>query len=171
MTQDSHDALTRLLHWLTVLLVGIAWLLGEDARDTPWQFALHAGLGVGVIAITLPRLAWRAVHRGPAVPGPAWMERTASLTHMALYALLLLVPALGIVATWLRGEAVPVFGLWQLASPLPADRGLSRAVKGAHELTANLLLGLVVAHVVAALFHQFILRDGLLARMRLPWRG
>jgi cytochrome b561 len=99
------------------------------------------------------------------------MEGAARKAHLALYALLLLVPALGMVATWLRGEAVQVLGLFSLSSPLTAERAMSRAVKGAHELAANLLIGLVLAHVAAALFHQLVLRDGPLGRMRLPWRG
>jgi cytochrome b561 len=171
MTAESHDVFTRMLHWLSGVLVAVAWLVGEDARDTPWQFALHAGPGVAVIAITFPRLACRATHRRAPMPGPVWMEGAARLTHLALYALLLLVPALGMLATWLRGEAVPGLGLFSLSSPLTAERAMSRAVKGAHELAANLLIGLALAHVAAALFHQLVLRDGPLGRMRLPWRG
>jgi cytochrome b561 len=36
-----------------------------------------------------------------------------------------------------------------------------------HELAAYALLGLVAFHIAAALWHQFIKRDGLMGRMSL----
>jgi cytochrome b561 len=38
-----------------------------------------------------------------------------------------------------------------------------------HELSAWVLLGLIGLHIMAALFHRFILRDEVLQSM-LPWR-
>ena len=68
--------------------------------------------------------------------------------HYALYALLLAVPIVGIVAQLKRGNALPIFGVWHLASPWPADRAAAHSVMEVHELLANALLILAALHAV-----------------------
>ncbi len=68
-----------------------------------------------------------------------------------------------------RGEALPVLGLFTIASPMTAVRATARIVKEVHEVLANALLVLVLLHVAAALFHHFVPCDRTLARM-LPGR-
>lgn len=170
MPDGGHDRFTRTLHWLTVLLVAGAWTLGEDAEEGGARFALHAGFGLMVLALTLPRLLWRGIHAIPSLPGAPRMQRAAGWAHGGLYVLLLAVPLLGAASVWARGQALQVFGLLQLPSPWPSQGAAARVLEGAHEISANLLLLLVGLHVAAALLHQWVLRDDLMGRMRLPWR-
>ena len=60
---------------------------------------------------------------------------------------------------------LPVFGIFEIASPWMADRAFARSVKGVHELLANSLVILAGVHAAAALFHHWILRDRTLLRM------
>jgi cytochrome b561 len=80
------------------------------------------------------------------------------------------IPLVGVVLTWLRGDTLSFFGLFTIPSPVAADRTLGRSVKEIHELGANLILALAAVHAAAALWHHFVRRDGVLARM-LPGRG
>jgi cytochrome b561 len=171
MPDAAHDRLTRALHWLGVVLVALAWLLGEEPRDSPRLFGLHMGFGLLVLALTLPRLAWRGLHPPPPVPGPPLAQRLAAWAHAALYGLLLAVPLLGAAAVSLRGGTLHLFWLVSLPTPAPGPRWLAEACEGLHVFAANLLLALIVLHVAAALWHQWVLRDGLLGRMRPPWSG
>jgi len=60
---------------------------------------------------------------------------------------------------------VNYFGLFDLPDLLGKDKVLGHQLKEVHELLANVLIALVGLHVLAALKHQFIDKDGLLSRM------
>jgi cytochrome b561 len=93
-----------------------------------YAFATHIALGELVIVMLAVRLLWRVANPPPALPilGRAG-EIAATLGHYALYALLLAVPIVGIFMQLKRGNALPIFSVWHLASPWPAD-ALSRTV-------------------------------------------
>jgi cytochrome b561 len=80
------------------------------------------------------------------------------------------VPFVGIVALLKRGRALPLFGLWQFASPWAADRVAAHSAMEVHELLANALLIFAALHAAAALIHHYVLRDRTLVRM-LPGHG
>jgi cytochrome b561 len=92
-----------------------------------------------------------ALRQSPPVPLPTRFGRAgeiaAKLGHVVLYALLLAVPFVGIVALLERGRALPIFGVWHFVSPWPADRAAAHRVMEVHELLANALL------IFAALQH------------------
>jgi cytochrome b561 len=162
------------LHWLTVAFVVAAWLLGTFHDALPRGSARSLGLffhmsaGLSVVALLALRIPWRLFDRPPpleATPLGVWAARVAKLTHLALYALLIATPALGITLRFALGGAVPIFGMAEIASPWPRDRAFAIAVKDIHETLANVLMIAAVLHATAALAHHWILRDRTLARM------
>ncbi len=162
------------LHWLTVTAVLAAWLLGtfHDAlpRGTVRSTGLfiHTSAGLAVIALLVLRIPWRWFDRPPprqTTPLGAWIGRAATLTHLALYALLIATPVVGIVLQFALGRALPIFGIAEIASPWVRDRAFAIAVKDIHETLANVLLAAAVIHAAAALGHHWILRDRTLSRM------
>ena len=163
-----HDAITLGLHWLIALLIAAAYAasaLVED-RGGKWALTLHGSLGLAVFGLSLVRILWRGLARHPApVPMPEWMVRAAHFAHVALYALMVLAPLLGLLTVWARGEGFSLFWLLDLPSPLAANRSWREVLGGAHELAANGLVILAGAHAAAAIFHQFVLKDRLLERM------
>ena len=167
-----HDALTLGLHWFIALLIAAAYAasaLVED-RGAKWALTLHGSLGLAVFGLSVLRILWRGLARHPApVPMPEWMARAAHFAHVALYALMVLAPLLGLLTVWTRGEDFSFFWLLDLPSPLPfpwvANRSWREVLGGAHELAANGLVILAGAHAAAAIFHQFVLKDRLLERM------
>jgi cytochrome b561 len=174
---ERYGLISQLIHWLTVVCVLTAWAsgtFGEDVLEgSPGNLALlHMYPGLAVIVLLILRLAWQAGNPTP-LPAPTplgvWGDRVAKLTHVALYVLLVAVPVTGIVLEFARGQAVPIFGLLDVASPWIADRAFSRSVKEVHETVANLLLIVALLHAGAALFHHLVLRDSTLVRM-LPGR-
>ena len=178
-TADRYGAIPQTLHWLTVALVLLAWLLGEFGDAFPKGPAragalyAHNSAGLAVLAVLALRVLWRAVDTPPPPEKTmfgAWLDLAARLAHYALYALLIAAPVVGIVLQFARGDALPVFGLFEIASPWPADRAFARSVKGVHELLANALVILAALHAAAALMHHFVLRDRTLTRM-LPGAG
>ena len=118
--------------------------------------------------LLLGRAAWRVGDPPPPVESSGlgvWGERAGQFAHYALYVLLAAVSIAGIVVQFARGNALPVFGLFEIASPWVADRAFARSVKEVHEVLANALVILAILHAAAALVHHWIFRDRTLARM------
>lgn len=148
------------LHWLIFLLFVLNYTLSDGMGralrvklegGVPDQFAalVHPPVGVAILVLTLIRIALRWRLGVPALPaGKPMLTRLAHLGHLALYALLLAVPLSG-MAAWGAGI---------------------RAAGDVHEVLVTLTVIVVAGHAGAALFHQFVLKDGLLERMR-PGRG
>lgn len=169
----GYGAIARTLHWASALFVALAWLLGNFVDDFPkaWEPSVlyaHMTLGLALLALLLSRLGWRFGDPVPAAAETAfspWSDRLATLMQWLLYALLVAGPASGIVLEFARGQPLPVFGLFDIASPWPRDRAFARSVKEVHELIANALLVLASLHAAAALAHHYFLKDATLLRM------
>jgi len=173
-TPEHYGLVTLALHWTTVILVVLAWGLGQGGDLLPAEGARAAGLfvhisaGLAVILLTVMRLLWRIVDPAPAaIPTPFGVlgDFAAKLGHGLLYILLVVVPVTGIIVQFARGHALPVFGIVEIASPWAADRTFARSVMGAHELLANALMVIALLHALAALLHHWLLRDRTLRRM------
>lgn len=166
--------MAQALHWLTMLCVIAGWLLGHFhdvfPKGPPRAAALwtHITLGECVMILLVARLAWRFADPSPPFEPTRFgrlLEIASKLSHYALYALLVAVPAVGIVVQLKHGNALPIFGVWDAASPWPADRAVARSVREVHEYLANALMILAGIHAGAALIHHYAFGDRTLARM------
>lgn len=173
MAKTGYTATAKLLHWLILALLIVqfivAWAMPAMRRDTPVTtlISLHFTIGVVIIVVAIVRLVWRVTHGEPKPLDeiPPWQVQTAQVVHWLLYLLLFVVPFLGWMnASW-RGMPVVMFGL-ELPKLL-ATRAPGWAWTGdVHSLLAEYgILTLVGLHVLAALYHYFIRRDGVLQRM------
>lgn len=156
------------IHWLTAALIVALFttgLLASGQTDPAAKLALvraHIPLGAGVLLLTLLRIVWwwLADRRPVAVSGlPGWQSFAARAVHIGLYLIVLVAASSGIATIVLSG-ALPVI----LAGGLLPDFAtvLPRAV---HGVATKLMLALLALHIGAALWHQFVRRDHLLARM------
>jgi cytochrome b561 len=173
-SKARYGAVAQAVHWLTAIFVICGFLLGQfgDAlpKGAPREFGLlvHMTLGQLVIALLLIRLAWRQVNPPPPLettPFGALATLAARASHVTLYGLLLAVPVLGMIVQLKRGHALPVFGIFELDSPWPADRNIARSLLWLHRNMAYALLILAGVHAAAALMHHWIWRDRTLKRM------
>lgn len=163
------------IHWLTVLLIIAAYVLGsllEDMALSPLKlklYAWHKWLGMLVLFLLLPRLGFRLADRLDHRRGMTSLEIKASAAvHGLLYLLLIGVPLLGWLQSSAAGFPVVWFGVLPLPDLVHKDKALAEVFKELHEGSVNLLVTLVVLHAAAALYHHHIRHDGVLARM-LPW--
>ncbi len=171
MASKSYDPVTKILHWLVFLAVAAQFAVGEFmphiGRNTQevGLVAIHIGLGGFVLLLIVAAIAWRLTHPVPQLPElPGWQRIAASLTHWALYLLILTMVVLGWAAANFRGWSLTVFGV---TLPGLANKGDSWAHTAGdiHTFLVYVLLGLVVLHVVAALYHHFMLRDKVMRRI------
>lgn len=160
------------LHWLVALLVVVMLFMGsvvlaKTANTDPAKLGGlrgHMVLGVAVLVLTVLRLVWRRASPQPnhAETGNAVLDKLGVATHYVLNILVLLVAASGIGTALQAGLPAIVFGG---AGSLPADFAIYTP-RLAHGILTKLLMGLVALHVAGALYHQFILKDGLFRRVR-----
>src|SRR5471030_160616 len=114
----GYDPLTKLLHWLVFGLVASQYAVGEFmphiGRGAQYEglIAWHFALGAAVLLAIVVALAWRIIHPVPQSDEiPLWQKRIATLTHWALYLLILVMAVLGWAATNGRGWPVKLFGI------------------------------------------------------------
>ncbi|MBZ0096114.1 MAG: cytochrome b [Sulfuricella sp.] len=161
------------LHWLVAFLILAAFPLGLTMSAlalSPLKLKLisyHKWLGVTVLLLAAARLAWRATHTPPPLPAamPAWERYAAHGLHHLLYVLLFAIPLSGWLMSSAKGFQTVYLGVLPLPDLISKDKALGDVLKEVHGMLNYGMLGLVAAHAGAALKHQFIDRDGILARM------
>ena len=168
---QHYDPTTIWLHWTTVGLVVVLWVIGQTADLLPRGpfrtgiWSVHVLLGFLTAFVLLTRIAWRAQFGSvlpPADTGVLYV--TAKATHYTLYVLLGAVVVAGIVDASYRG--FNVFGVWSVPQFGTGDREIRHSIDDWHELLANLLMAVAAVHGLAALGHHYVWRDRLLDRMR-----
>ncbi len=173
-TENRWGSLAQLLHWGIFFLIVAAWWWVESAHELPKGDAgrgelmmLHKSAGLSVFFLVWLRLAWRMANPTPrSLIVSLWQDRVARLTHWALYGLMILMPLTAILASQFGGRPLPFFGLFEIAPLLAENKALAKPLMGLHkEVLWPTLCLLVLLHVAAALWHQFIVKDGLLRRM------
>lgn len=173
MSKARYTSVAIILHWVMALLIFVTWSIAVVVHDMPLSptritgLSWHKWLGVTIFFLVILRLLWRATHPAPALnlSMPVWQERIMQFTHIALYLLMVMIPVVGWLMSSAKGYTVNYFGLFELPDLVGKDKVLGHQLKEIHEFMANGLMALVGLHILAALKHQFIDKDGLLARM------
>lgn len=162
-----------MVHWLIAALVLAALPLGyymSGLRLSPYKLQLisyHKWLGITVLLLFVPRLILRLTRPVPAPVAsvPEWQRKIASITHILLYGLMVLVPLSGWLMSSAKGFPVVYLGILPLPDLVGKDETLGTLLKSAHEFLTLGLLTLVGLHAAAAIKHHLIDRDETLVRM------
>ena len=170
----QYDRMMVVLHWL--LALGLVYQLGlglwmDDLPKEPvgyraqW-FNLHKSIGICLGLFILWRLGWRITHSVPAPvnPAPSWQHKTSTLTHWGMYVCMLLLPVTGFAGSNFSAYPVKFFGI-ELPKLFDPDPALKSLMSDSHEWFASVFMTLVLLHFLAALWHTWVKRDGLLRRM------
>jgi cytochrome b561 len=151
-TTAGYSTLQIALHWAIALLILAAWLSAEGAEEAleaiedggTAGFVPHVAFGLAMLTLVVLRLVVRLSRGAPAAPGvPGSLQvKAAEWGHRVIYLLMIAVP-LGGISIWFGGM----------------DNG------DIHGAFANLLLIVVLGHTLMALYHHYVLKDGLIRRM------
>jgi cytochrome b561 len=172
-TATRYGAVSQAFHWLTVVLVGAAYLLGPGGPESRVYLAArasevgwHETIGVLVFAVVLARLLWRLIDRPPGDPSmAAWMDWSARAVHWLLYALLVAIPATAIIGAYLEGHPVTFLGLGAIGPFGPLSHDLGLTISDLHRSLGSFIVWVAGAHAAAALFQHFVMRDRVLVSM------
>lgn len=193
-TVERYTKTAIILHWLIALLIIAMLALGlwmhELPKDAPkaasfdlfnwgiytvtfaepisvrtFYFNLHKSIGITVLALILFRVFWRLTHAAPELPATMkdWEKKLADVSHKLLYLLMLVLPLSGFIMSVYSKWGIMWFGL-PLVKGLdnPQLRDLFMEV---HEVSAWLIIVLIVVHVLAALKHKLVDKDEVMKRM------
>jgi len=162
---------SRILHWLTAVLVFAALLIGFTMINALGSYAalvgVHMTIGVTILVVTVVRLINRLRSTPPNWPSTIGRleGRIVSLSERAMYTLLLAQPLVGWAMVSAAGRPPVVFGGWHLPRIAPFDADVYAVLRQTHTVLAVLLVVVIAAHVSAILLHTLTLRDGMLSRM------
>ena len=170
-----YHPLLVVLHWLLALMIIGGLIMGdavlaETANDDPFKLTslkMHMGMGMAILVLMLVRLIIRLRTAKPAHAdiGNAALNTLGAWTHWAFYLAVIAMCVSGIVLARMAGLPDIVFG--GSGSPLPADFSIYPP-RAAHGILALILKLLILGHIAAFLYHQFVRKDGLFSRM---WFG
>lgn len=167
-----YGAVAIAIHWITALaILGMlaSGLLAANSADEAAKITLlrgHAIMGSLIGVLTVLRVVWWVFFdKRPA--DQAGMSNSQALAshvvHYALYAVILVMVSSGFATVILTGANLQLFG----TAPLPLPDFTLAPPFTVHGMLARVLIALLIGHIGAALWHQFVRRDHLLARMGL----
>jgi cytochrome b561 len=90
----------------------------------------------------------------------------AHVGHWTLYVLMVAIPLSGWLMSSAKGFQTVWFGVLPIPDLLARDRELGDLLQQLHQLLNLLLVLTLVGHVLAALWHHFVVKDDTLRRMR-----
>lgn len=176
-----YNSVAIALHWSIALLVlgqiALGWWMLDLPKSPPglragW-FNVHKSIGLTIALLVLVRLAWRLRRPAPPLPAsmPFWQARAARVSHVLLYACVIMQPLTGYLGSSFTKYPLKYFGVtlphWGWDSP-----PLKELFSMIHFGSAIIFMTLIVIHVAAALKHLLVDRDGVFQRMwprlRLP---
>jgi len=154
--------------FVLVVCVGTLGLLHDSWPKQTQRFwiNIHALLGLALWFTLLGRVWWRTRHPPPPLMenvGP-FSRRASRLVHFGLYALLFVTPIVGIITFVYHGRVFD-FGIFKIDFGIKSNRAVFHPTEDLHGYLAYALFALAGLHALAALWHQLILRDGLMGRM------
>jgi cytochrome b561 len=173
-TPSSWGSLARAFHWVLGIaiigMIGFGWWMNHiPARpDRFFYRSIHADIGYVLLLLTAFRLIWRVLNPTPVLPEDSlrWQRIVARTSHVALYAVTILVAMLG----WAHsGARTPNysdwFGLFHVPQFTSPDKAAAAAYEDRHIFFAYVLLALIAIHVAAAAWHHLVRRDRVASRM------
>jgi len=176
-SNQRFGAVAQTLHWLTAILVLVAFTYGLGgseqrvylpARDFDRQ--IHETLGLCVFALLVLRVLWKMFDQRPQPEDlPRWMEIAAKSLQGVLYLLLFAVPASAIAGAWLEGHPLTLLGGIEIAPMLGLSHDLGVTISELHTVLGDAILWLAGAHAAAAIYHHFVMKDGVLLSMLPRW--
>lgn len=172
-THLRYSAVAQSLHWATAVLVVAAFAYGPGGSEQrvyslaeDFDRQIHETLGLAVLALALTRLGRRAFDVAPDhLPMPPWMRLLSQVVRATMYVLLLMVPLTAIFGAWLEGHPLALLGNFRISPLLAEVYPVGSAIASVHTWLGDAILCVAGVHAAAALYHHFVLRDGVLRSM------
>jgi cytochrome b561 len=170
--RQKYTAVAIWLHWIVGIAILAQLALGlfmvdipKETPDRSWYFNLHKSIGVTLALFIAIRIGWRLAHRPPPLDRliPPWQLVASKISHVVLYLGMIAMPLTGLIMSSYSKYGVKAWGLKIIDG---SDDKVAREFwLELHELTADILMVVIAIHVIAALKHLMIEKNGVFQRM------
>lgn len=171
---QSYDGAQRAFHWIMAAVILLAIALGVVCALLPpgtsprmQLLMVHKSLGMTALILGVLRVGYRLFAGAPpyAPPLSPLNLAAAHAGHFALYALMIALPVSGYVNSAAGGHEIPWFGLFEWPNVAPQDKALAHAASRAHFWLAWTIGAVLALHLAAVVWHGWVKRDAVFARM------
>ncbi len=181
--QGRYTGVAIALHWImAALLISVIlygwWLTDQREAISSYEeflelksgFNWHKTAGILILVLSLFRLFWRLTHKVPPLPDgmASWERLGARFSHIGFYVLMIGLPIGGYMAASAYGSEQPIllFDSIELPKlPVPQTTEMQKLTSTMHGSGSWALIALMALHIAAAMKHEFVKNDGVLARM------
>lgn len=172
-----YGTLARLLHWVVALLVLATIPVGltmiQEGLARPVQdrlFIFHKNVGVILLLLIALRIVWRLLNPPPPLPAsvPPLQRTAATVVHLGLYALLVVMAVSGYVRVTAGGFPIELLDALGVPPLIAENEPLAERAKAVHATAKFGLIVLIQVHILAAAYHGIVRRDGVFSRMWPP---
>lgn len=171
-TTHEFGIVAKLLHWVMGLTILSMLAFGFIMTSMPpgpvkWNFyyMIHKSVGVTLLVLLFVRLFWRWTNPTPMLTVTGFMAFMARLSVYVLYAAMFTMTLSGFIMSEAGNYPITFFNLFTIPVIIPLNPELSSKAATVHTYAAFATIGIACAHILAALFHHFVLRDSVLTRM------
>ncbi|WP_299006303.1 cytochrome b [uncultured Shewanella sp.] len=175
-TRETLSSLTVSLHW--IIAVFFICLLSVGFYMTNYNafalYPIHKSIGMSLFILIIWRVIWRYVNGWP-IPVNQYspLERFfAKLVHWLLIIGIIVMPISGMLMSAGSGHGLNLFGLELFPANLdatgkviPISASLGELGENIHGAVANIMVAAISLHILGALKHHIIDKDGTLRRM------
>lgn len=177
-TKNKFSPLTIGLHWIIGLTIIGLLALGKymESYEAYALYYIHKSIGMIIIAFVLTRVIWRILNGWPE-PASKYSNiehLMAKVVHWALIIGTVALPVSGVLMSGAGGHGLAIFG-WELLAEnidpnnleevIPLNKALAGFSHEIHEIAGNVMIVAIVLHLIGALKHHIIDKDGTLRRM------
>lgn len=171
-TPNQFGTIAKLIHWtMAAGIIGML-VLGFVMKSLPpspvkWEvyYVIHKSIGVVLLGLLAFRLVWRLSNPKPIVTVQGRLKIFARLSVYVLYAIMFVMIISGYIMSDAGNHPIRLFNKISLPLIFPTNAELSSFALKMHTITAYSLVGIIAVHMLASLYHHFILKDAVLVRM------
>jgi len=166
----------KIIHWLMAAAImidlNVAQKFGGEMQvlDRLESRADHATMGLIITFLLVLRIILRFRYGAPSLPNSMskWQIIASQVGHYGLYILMGTLVMTGIISAIYASDPILVFNSYDLAFANHNDNAF-RIVRGIHEFCTNAIIALIFIHILAAIYHHFVLKDSTTSNMSKFW--
>ncbi len=170
-THDSYGIISQILHWVIgffiIILLSVGFYI-ESLPNSPEKsniLSIHKATGVLVLMLVFVRIIWRLSNIQPSIPNSnILLAKLANINIFFLYFLMVAMPISGITSSLMSGHDISFYGIFSIKA-VGSYSTIAEYAGFAHGIMAFIFVTLITLHIIAALYHHFILKDNILRRM------
>ena len=167
-SSTRYGLVSRALHWGMALLFvwqfcsAAARVLLEDTAIEGFLWGTHSQVGVVLMALVVIRAVWALINASRRPPAVSVM---AKLGHLALYGLMIAVPAIALIRQYGSGRSLDVLGIHLMSGGGERIEWMTNLGGLLHGKLGWALLALVVGHIAMAVLHRRLTNHSIMTRM------